>query len=184
MYKYTSLLLMVLFVFSGCSTLSSPFVSLAPDFSALPEADMRALAANIERTVQAGNRDTIVENRGVLNVSSDEIRHAIRTRCARAELVKDMLDQGFVFEDSKGLITVIRNQDYKARTTSKERDRHAMIVMGENSNRWTIYEGVMKDSNLEPRSLSAIQAIFNQERVKLMSSGQLYEDAEGNRVAK
>ena len=184
MRKISVLMIGITFLMYGCNTIKAPFVGLAPDLSTLPVDEMRSLAAEVESTVKSGNRDAVLEDRGGLVVSSEEVRHAIRTRCARSELISEMLNEGFIFEEDNGLVAIIRNGEYKARTTSKERDRHAMIVMGENGNRWTLYEGIMKDSKLETRSLSAIQSIFHEERVKMMTSGQQYVDAEGNRIAR
>ena len=50
-----------------------------------------------------------------------------------------------------------------------------MVVMSENANRWTIYEGLLKANNWPPDSLSAIQETFFLARVPLMSSGQQHE---------
>jgi len=56
--------------------------------------------------------------------------------------------------------------------------------MGENNNRWAIYEGLIKAGDLSPKSLSAIQDAFHQVRIQCMKAGQKYEDAAGAIVVK
>ena len=95
-----------------------------------------------------------------------------------------LLSSGFALEQKDGLIAILRSRDYKKATTSDDRDRNALVVMSENANRWSIYEGIVKFSNLSPKSLSAVQDAFFRARVELMESGQKYQDDEGKTVVK
>ncbi len=52
--------------------------------------------------------------------------------------------------------------------------------MSENADRWTLYEGILKASGWSSRSLGAVQKSFFDARLSLMTSGQKYEDADGN----
>ncbi|HNR30564.1 MAG TPA: hypothetical protein PKI11_06720 [Candidatus Hydrogenedentes bacterium] len=168
---------------AGCRSAANPFVHMRPDYQELPVEAMRALALDIETAVQEGLRDAEFADRDGL-VLNEEVRLAIRTRAARSALVNVFRDSGFAFENRKGLIEIIRSKEYKRSGTSRDRDRNAILVMGENENRWAIYEGILKGSSFPARALSAIQEIFQEARVQVMPAGQLYEDASGNRVRK
>jgi hypothetical protein len=167
----------------GCSTISS-FTRVAPDYSSLPAEALKAAAVEIEKAVKEGNRELALANRDGLTLDSPEITQAVRTRAARAELIGKLLSSGFGLEQENGLISVLRSHEYKKATTSDERDRNALLVMSENANRWSMYEGIVKQSNLSPRALSAVQDAFYRARVELLDSGQKYVDDAGKTVAK
>lgn len=168
----------------GCSLVPRPLVSHRVDYSGLQEADLRDAAEAVETAVKAGNRDFTPENRGEIVLDTPEIVQAVRTRAARAELVEKLLATGFAVEQRNGLISLVRGSEYKKATTSRERDKNALVVMSENANRWTIYEGVLNASNLKSKALGAIQDAFYQARVAQLSPGAKYEDGEGNEVTK
>ena len=176
--------LLALLMAFGCSTVVRPFVHLKPDYSELPADALREVALEIEKAVQAGDRDAQIADRAGLVLGDDAIRQGIRTRAARAELLNEFLDTGHVYEGNRGLVVILRTKAYKEATTRRQRDRNALLVMGENSNRWAIYEGLIKASALSPKSLSAIQDAFHQARVQCMKTGQKYEDATGAVVVK
>jgi hypothetical protein len=173
---------------AGCAgvgqSITSTFSSISPDYSALPADVLLEVAREMEREVKAGNREAAVEDREGIVVDTPEIRQAVRTRAARAELIETLLDTGHAWEKHNGLVALLRTRDYGKSTTSRQRDRDAMLVMGENENRWTIYEQIRKASGLSPRSLSAIQAIFARARVELLEPGQKYEDEGGKQAVK
>jgi hypothetical protein len=56
--------------------------------------------------------------------------------------------------------------------------------LGENNDRWTIYEQLVKINNLPPASLSAVQRIFYEARLDHVKRGQPYENEAGERVVK
>lgn len=161
-------------VLAGCST-TNAFISMKPDYSALPADDLKALAGAIEGIVAAGEEEFALESVGGIVVDTPEIRQAVRTRVIRQPLVTEFLDGGFGIEEGNGLLAIQRGSAYKKATTSAQRDREALVVMSENKNRWTIYEGLLKANNWPPASLSAIQETFFQARVPLMKTGQQHE---------
>ncbi len=161
-------------VLAGCST-TNAFISMKPDYSALPADDLKTLAASIEAIVAEGKEEFTLEAVGGIIVDTPEIHQAVRTRAIRHPLVSEFLDGGFGIEESNGLIAVQRSGAYKKATTSLQRDREALVVMSENKNRWTIYEGLLKANNWPPASLSAIQETFFQARVPLLKTGQQHE---------
>lgn len=168
-----------LVVLAGCASVGNPFARMKPDYNALPAEAMRAVAKEIEAAVARGDREPKVADRGGVVVSTPEIQQAIRTRAARATLVGNFLDTGFAWERSNGLIAILRSREYKRAGASRDRDRNAVVVIGENQNRWTIYEGIIKASKLSPRALGAIQDIFHKARLEHLNAGQKYEDANG-----
>jgi len=176
--------LLALLMALGCSTVVRPFVHIKPDYSEVPEDALREAALEIEKAVQAGKRDAQIADRAGLVLDAESIRQAIRTRAARAELLNEFLDTGHVYEGNRGLVVILRTKAYKEATTRRQRDRNALLVMGENNNRWAIYEGLIKAGDLSPKSLSAIQDAFRQARAQCMKTGQKYEEAAGEIVVK
>lgn len=167
----------------GCQSVANPFVYMKPDYSDLPADSMKALALEIETAVQGGVRNPEIPDRDGL-VLNEQVRQAIHTRAARSELLNEFRAAGYGLELSKGLIEIVRTKDYRQNTTSKQRDRNAILIMSENEDRWTIYEGIIDASNLPARSLSAVQEIFYQARLQVLPSGQLYQDANGDTATK
>ena len=169
----------------GCGTVSIPLVGGgAPNYAELPEQELHGLAATIEGEVRAGNREPAIENTAGLVVDTPEVVQAIHTRAARAALVDQLLSTGFAAEQPNGTITLLRSGEYKKATSARERDKNALVVMSENQNRWTIYEGIIKASNLRAKSLPAVQDAFYKARVELLQAGQKYEDPSGAVVEK
>ena len=162
---------------AGCSTTNS-LIRLAPDYSELPAENLRSLASTIEEAVTEGDEAPTLATAGEIEVETPAMRQAIRTRAIRYPLLSEMLDAGFAFEGDNGLIAIRRNSAYKKATTSRQRDREAMLVMSENSNRWAIYEGLVEANEWPPRSLSAVQETFFKARVPLLKPGQQHAPAE------
>ncbi len=177
-------LLAVITLLCGCATISSSFGRMAPDYSSVPSDGLKKAAQDIEKAVKEGNRELVLVNHDGLTLDKPEIGQAVRTRAARAQLVEKLLSTGFAIEQKDGLISVLRSREYKKATTSDERDRNALLVMSENANRWSIYEGLVKLSNLPPKSLSAVQDAFYRARVELLASGQKYQDDAGKTAVK
>ena len=163
--------LIIGFCIAGCSTTNS-LVHLAPDYSELPVDELRVLATEIETVVSAGREEFTLENTGGLAMGDSAIQQAIRTRAIRHPLISELLDTGFAAEGRNGLIAIKRSSAYKKATSSRQRDRDAMLVMSENRNRWTIYEGLQEANGWSPGSLSAVQETFFRARVPLMKAGQ------------
>jgi len=164
----------------GCHT----FMKMKPDFANLPADSMRAVAAEIEAAVRDGNREPQIADRDGIVVNTDAVKQAIRTRAIRYELVKAFLETGHAAELNNGLVNVLRTREYKKFGTSRDRNRTALLITSENSDRWAIYEGILNASKFHGKSLSAIQDIFYQERLKLLPSGLKYQNESGDIVTK
>jgi len=164
-----------IFITSGCTT-ANPFTRMKPDYAALPVDDLSAIAQNIERAVSSSDRDATIPNQGNVTVDTPQLKQAIRTRAARYELVRDMLESGYIIEEKGGLIAIQRSRAYTQSTSRQERDRHAMVVMSENRDRWTLYEGILKANNFAPRNLSAVQTLFHQARIMYLPPNANYEE--------
>lgn len=173
--KKLSVVWVFLLLLAGCNT-TNALIRVSPDYTDLPADDLRQLAGSIESIVAAGEEAYDLEPPPGIAVEIPEIRQAIRTRAIRSELVSELLDTGFALEERNGLIAVIRNSAYKKATNSRQRDRDALVVMSENDNRWSLYEGLLKANNWPPRSLSAVQEIFFEARVPLLKPGQRHEE--------
>lgn len=168
----------------GCASIGIPFLHQEPSYGQLPAESLKAVALEVERAVQEGNRDAQIADRDGIVLNTDVIRQAIRTRAARAELVNEALDKGYAIERPNGHLYILRTPEYKKETTGRERDRIAMLVGDEAVNRWAIYEGIADASKLPRRSLSAIQEIFHQARIDVMKEGQKYEGPSGETIVK
>lgn len=164
---------------AGC-TATNAFVHMKPDYSALPAGELREVADRIEAIVAAGEEEFTLDFGGGVTADTPAIRQAVRTRAIRHHLVSDLLDTGFAEEERNGLITINRSKAYKQATTSRDRDRDALIVMSENDNRWAIYEGLVKANNWPPRGLSAVQETFFEARVPLLGPGQPHDTPRGD----
>lgn len=186
MVKKTSYLLAVggLILAAGCATVSgfSPF-RFTPGAADLPKDAVDRLAQEMEAKVAAGEREMALTAPEGL-VLGDGVLQAARTRAIRSELVKNLLRSGFAVEQRNGTIALIRNRDYRKATSSRERDRNALVVMSENANRWTTYEGLVRDSGLKGGSLSGIQEAFYRARIPLLEPGMKYQDDSGNIVVR
>lgn len=176
------LMIALLLTLTACARITSPFTSMRPDYSNVPEAELTAFALAVEQAVRDGERNAVFEGYPGVATDNEEILQAINTRVARAELVQALLDSGHAYEQAQGTICIIRSRDYKNQTSRRERDQNALLVMSENGNRWTLYEGLLKASNWQRKSLGAVQESFFNARVQSMPSGQLYENSDGQIV--
>lgn len=159
----------------GCHT----FVKMKPDYAELPVESLRDVAREIEVTVRDGNRDFSIADRDGIVVNTDVIQQAIRTRAARAHLVAAFLETGHAWERRNGLIDVLRTREYKKFGTSRDRDRNALMVYGENTDRWAIYEGIIDAGHFPAKSLGAVQRIFFEARLECLDDGTKYESESG-----
>lgn len=173
MKRWIPLVLMV--GLCGCHT----FMKVKPDYADLPVDTLREVAREIEQIVHDGNRDFTITDRGGVVVNTEPILHAIRTRAARAHLVEAFLETGHAWERQSGLLDVIRSSEYKKFGSSRDRDRNALVVLGENTDRWAIYEGIIDAGNFPAKSLSAIESIFFEERLAFLPEGVKYESETG-----
>lgn len=158
------------------------FGSVAPDFTEIPVDELRVVAEELESVIAAGKRDADLQGASGVSVDSEIIAQAVRARAARHELVSGLLETQFAWERRDGLIWLLKTKEYAENISSRDRDRNALIVNGENGNRWALYEELLKVNNWAPRNLSAVQLIFHEERVKLMSASQLYETPSGDKA--
>jgi len=168
----------------GCVSVPNPFVHMKPDYNTVPADLLKEVALDIERAVQAGEREPGIADREPIVVNTEAIAQAIKMRAARSALVNEFLDTGFGREERNGLIKILHSKEYKKGTTARERDRFAMLVLSENNDRWVLYEGLLKSSRFPSRALGAVQDTFHQARVECMMPGQAYEDASGETVRK
>ena len=167
----------------GCGTVRSTFGDVSPNFTDVPVDDLRAVAADIESIVIDGRRDAEISGSGGVSVDSNIVSQAVRARSARSELVATLRDSAFAWEKRDGMLWLIKSKEYARELNRREKDRNALVINGENENRWALYEELIKVNNWAPRNLSAVQLIFHEERLKLMPSGQLYERPSGERAA-
>jgi len=168
----------------GCASVRETFVQTMPDFKDLPTDALAAVASELEAAVRAGNREPNLESKDGIILNTPEITQAMRSRAARIEILDQFLNTGFGYEESNGLVHIVRSKEYKQAYTGQERDRDALLVMGENENRWTIYESIIEANGYPGGSTSAIQKIFFDARVEHLPTGIKYEDASGNVVVK
>lgn len=172
-------------VAAGCaSTPSVPFIRAEPKLDTVPEAELRSVAEAIEAAVREGNTSPAIQNAGPIIADFPELQQAVKSRALRHKLISAFLDSGHAYETDNGLVAVLRTKQYKAEGTAQDRDRDALLVMSENNNRWTIYEGLVEHSKLESRALASVQEIFRQVRVDGMAPGQKYQQPGGEIVAK
>ncbi len=182
-FLFMGLVSMVLLFVSSCGTIRT-FVRLAPDYSALPEDQIIEVAKVVETQIWNGKTELNSYQIGKVNLDTPEIKQAIRTRALRIQLVKELLDSGFVYEQNSGLIAILRSSEYKRKTTRQQRDRNALIVLSENNDRWALYEGIIKANKYPSKSLSAIGDAFYKARINLLNPGHRYQASDGKIVSK
>jgi len=167
----------------GCQITQATFGAvkkLKPDYAQVPVEPLREVAREIERAVSEANRNPEIPDRGGIAVNTDAIRQAIRSRAARSELLHAFLDTGHAWERRDGHVWIRRTGEWKRFGTRRDRDRYALLVDSETNDRWTLYEGIVRSSNLSPRALPAVQEIFFNARLKFMRKGQLFETESGS----
>jgi hypothetical protein len=184
MYIKKTLSIVALLALTGCAGLGAPFIKLRPDYSKVPEESLHAAAHAIEQAVLQGEREPQFQEFAGVMLDLPEIMQAIRTRAIRNPLIQEMLDAGYAYEQKSGVIALLRSRDYKRATTRQQRDQHALLIMSENQNRWTLYEGIVTASQWAPGALGAVQDSFFQARLALLKSGRHYENEAGEIVAK
>ena len=175
---------LVLVLTCGCASIGNPFTRIRPDYSTVPEEELRNFAAAVEQFVIQGEREPVFEDFPSIDTKNEEIMQAIRTRAARSQLMQEFLSSGFAYEQRGGTVAILRTRDYKKATDKRKRDQNALLVMSENANRWTLYESLVKTSNWAPGSLGAVQDAFFEARCALLSPGQTYEGPDGDLVVK
>ena len=180
--KKAVLLCFIILSLAGCTSLWGSFTHLKPDYSALPADDLRKVAAAIEKAVAEGERSPNIHNQGKIIVETERIQQAIRTRAARFNLLDAFRSSGFCYEKPDGRIAIKPSNAYKKAGTRRDRDRNALLIYSENTDRWAIYEGIIESSNLSPKALSAIERIFYEERIPYMKKGQKYKNDAGEIV--
>lgn len=177
MKKTLSVLLMATLL-AGCGTLNV-LRSLKGGTVPLPEDALKTAAGEIEKAVASGHRDLKIEDRDGVVLDSPEMIQALRTRALRHELVSKLLDSGFAWERANGRLSVLRSSAYKKATTSQDRDRNALLVMNENQNRWTLYEGLIELNHWPSKALPVIERIFAEANRDAMKPGQKFENEAG-----
>lgn len=160
---------------AACSSMGNPFGRLKPDYSEVPLAALREVADEIEQAVHYGNRNARIADRGGIIVNTEAIRQAIRSRAARSELIEAFRDTGHACEKPNGRLYILRTRAYKKYGTRKDRARKALLVLSENNDRWTLYEGIVKASNLPPGALSAVEETFFKARLAYLDPEHVCE---------
>ena len=163
----------------GCGTLSKPLASFTPGLTPLPEAELRSVAAAIERSVRLGDPGAAVREAPGVSVKSPLLLQALRTRTLRHPRVTELLRQGHVYELRNGLIKIKTSRAYSKATTRQGRDQNAVLVQRENEDRWSIYEALIEENTWPGRSMDAVRAIFFEVRVDAMVPGEYYESGDG-----
>jgi len=166
-------------VLAGCGTMTNPLAHMKPDYSAVPVETLQEVAREVEEAVRSSNRTPTIADRDGVVVTTDVVQQTTRTRAARWERLDALLATGHAVERRNGLVAILRTKAYKDATESRDRDRNALLVVGENRDRWALYEGLLEASHYPRRSLSAIQTIFHEARVEGLAPGRKYEDASG-----
>ncbi len=172
--QYSPVLLAVVFV--GCHSVIDTAMKLNPDYTTVPIDALREVANEIEGAVSNGERTPNIRDRGGIVLSTDDIKSAIRARAARSELLNDFLDAGYGYERANGLLYQQDSKQYKNETGKNQKSRHALLVYGENKDRWALYEGIVKASGFSGKSLDAVRKSFFDARLSRMRDGQLYKD--------
>lgn len=160
----------------GCASGPAiPFTRGAANLDSVPEVDLRAVAESIEAAVRAGETEPKIANHGAIVADFPALQQAVRSRALRNNLIDRFLESGHAYETDNGLVAVLRTKEYKSEGTSQDRDRDALLVMSENNNRWTIYEGIVENSKLPARALASVQEIFRQVRQANLKPGQKFQ---------
>ena len=167
---------------AGCASTGTTGGSASGDRARsdkVPAETLRAAADLIERQVYDGNREPTLGGIEGLVIDTPEIQQAVRTRAARIELVVNFLNSGHAWERPNGRLWIIRSEEYRKEATSRRRDLDAIMVNGENRDRWTIYEGIIEANGLPQSTLKDIELAFFDARRVFMTAGQKYEGPDG-----
>lgn len=171
-------------VLTGCAAPRMLIPSTVGGTQEVPEPAMRELAAQIEGAVARGEREHNIGDYEGIVASTPEIHQAIRTRAARREVLDEFLHTGFGWERADGLVHIIRSGEYKRSGNRRSRDRDALIIMSENQDRWTLYEGLVEANRYERGALDKIRTIFAEARIAQLESGQKFEGPDGEPATK
>lgn len=177
-------LALIIAVMPACRSMMGSVTRLTPDYASVPQEALSQAAKEIEAAVLAGNKEAQFSNIHGLVLNAPEITQAIRSRTVRASLIDDFRATGHAWEKKDGLLWIIRSSAYKNWGTRKDRDRNALLVNSENADRWIIYEEIMKENNLPPAALTAIQEVFQRARIEVLPSGEKFEDESGETTIK
>jgi hypothetical protein len=169
----------ILLVAVGCNTIRGTFGNVKPDYTVVPSEELRTVALQIEQAIAAEERSPEFPANPEVSLDSDSIRQAIRSRASRFPLLDEFRNSGFAIEKPDGLVWIQRSREYRQQSNSRDRDRDALLINGENGNRWVLYESLLKANNWPPRALGAVQRIFFEARLQVMSPGQPYETVDG-----
>lgn len=164
----------------GCVSITGITTRSATQLDDFPQDALRLIASEIERAVLEGNRDASFADSAEVIINDPAILLAIRTRAARSELVLDFLRTGHAWERQDGRIWILHSKEYRKDGNARAKDRDAVVVMSENKNRWTLYEGIIQQNGWSPRTLPAVEKVFFDERLKLLTHGIKYETDEGD----
>ncbi len=181
--KNIAVVCLVACLLAGCGTFGFLRSSKGGD-AGVPVDALKAVASEIEMAVAAGQRDLNLADRDGVKINSPEIAQALRTRAVRHELVSNLMDTGFAWERPNGRIAILRSSAYKKATTSQERDRNALLIMNENQNRWTLYEGLIALNHWPSKALPVIERAFSESCKASLKSGQKFENESGKPQAK
>ena len=177
-------LLLTVATLVACSTVSSPLTRMGANFEDVPTDSLRAVALRLETSVAAENMEPSLAAEGGVIIDTPEIAQACRSRAARYPLVVDLLNTGFIMEQRDGKISILRSGEYKGAFTSAQKDRHALIVISENRDRYLIYSSIQTTNNYSAAGRSAIEEIFAEVRIQNLSSEQKYQGPDGTVLKK
>jgi hypothetical protein len=149
-----------------------------------PEESMKKLVTSIEDAVRQGDREAKIPECDGLTAASTEFAQLLRTRAARYPAYQELMDAGYGYEEQDGLVAINATKDYRKATKSRERARHALVVLQENNDRWAMYDTLLKENKIGGGKLKQLRAIFGAVRVGGMPQGWLYQDADGKIVGK
>ena len=171
--------LMITSMMAGCASMNKLVKSPSINTDAL-----FACAMDIEKAIQAGNREPELRDREGVIVNISSVKQAIRSRAARKDILNDFMATGFAWERKNALLYTVFSKDYKKSTNATARTRHAQILMEENADRWTLYESIKTANKLGRGSLTQIQETFFKAQVVSMPKGFSYEGEKGESVVK
>ena len=171
----------------ACSTIRSVTSSITPasrNYADLPVEELREVAREIERSVFEQVTEPRLTSSGTLRVDDPRIVQSIRTRSLRYSILDAFRSRGHSWERRNGRLWIIRSSAYRDSTTSQQRNRDAFLVYSENEDRWRLYEAIIDANDLRNDTLQAIEEVFFEARLEFMGQGQLYENSQGDPVAK